>query len=94
VTPPIRSLTLERFLLGELPEAERAALDQALAADPGLRARLDELRASNLETTERYRASVVSREIRERSLNRRHNSRKALRHNLALAGGPLRRPSC
>lgn len=86
MTTPIRSLTLERFLLGELPEAERAALDQALAADPGLRARLDELRASNLETTERYRASVVSREIRERSLNRRHDSRKALRLNLALAG--------
>ncbi len=86
MTATVSTLTLERFLLGELPEAERVALDQALAEEPGLRIRLEELRASNGEVLERYRNPVVGREIRERLANRRHYSRTKRKRNFVLAG--------
>lgn len=38
---------LTAYLLGELPENERAAIDAALAADPELRAELDSVRATH-----------------------------------------------
>ena len=44
---PIPEALLERYLAGDLPDAERAALEQRLEASPEDRARLDALRADS-----------------------------------------------
>ena len=53
---------LERYRLGELEPEDRAVIDEALAADKGLRARLDELEESDRRLRLRYpRISLPAR---------------------------------
>lgn len=66
-TPPVPDLFLERYLLGELPEDERGRIEQLLALDPELRARLDALERSNGEIADRYAPAAVAEEIRGRA---------------------------
>lgn len=58
--------TLDRYLLGELPAAERERLDAALAADPALRARLDALREEGRGLLEALPAREVAAEVGRR----------------------------
>lgn len=57
---------LERYLLEELPPAEAEAVAALAEADPEVRARLEVLRASNLELLQRYPARWMSRQIERR----------------------------
>lgn len=56
-------LTLERYLLGELPAAEIAAVENALAGDDKLVARLELLKQSNREILQRYPSDRMGRAI-------------------------------
>lgn len=51
---------LERFLAGQLPDAERRAIAEAVESSDTLRARLDELRCEN-EKLAQLRASAAIR---------------------------------
>ncbi len=57
---------LERFLLDELPEAQQREIQEQLEESKALRARLDELRASNARILERYPTGEMAAEIRGR----------------------------
>ncbi|MCD6025165.1 MAG: ActD [Fibrobacteria bacterium] len=68
--PEISDLKLERYALGELPAAERHAIEALLKTDPALRERLNALEASNaaiLRKTppEIFAARLASRQRRE-----------------------------
>ena len=54
MTKNIPDLVLERYRLNELPEASARAVEQMLAADPALRARLNELDQSDADIRARY----------------------------------------
>lgn len=62
----VPDLLLERYALGELPEPQRIAIERRLAADPGLRARLEALRASDAELLASHPAESVARTLRNR----------------------------
>lgn len=63
----LSSLTIERFVLGELPPDERHALERALAADPDLRQRVETVKASNAAILEQHAGAVMRGAIRERA---------------------------
>lgn len=65
--PPISDVQLERYRLGELPEAERQAIDARLPGDAALRDRLSRLDQSDAEIVERYQASDMAAAIRRRA---------------------------
>jgi hypothetical protein len=62
----VADLTLERFALGELPEAERAELEERIGSEAALRERLESLRQSDRELREEYPAEVLARGVRAR----------------------------
>jgi hypothetical protein len=64
--PPISDVRLERYRLGELPEAEREAIDLRLRGDEALRERLSRLDRSDAEIVERHPASEMVDAIRRR----------------------------
>ncbi len=65
--PTISDVRLERYRLGELPEAERQALAARLAGDPALRDRLSQLQRSDEEIAASYPAHQVVHAIRRRA---------------------------
>lgn len=77
---PIDDLLLERFALGELPEAQAEALRRAIDADPSLRARLDELRASSAAILERYPARELAGRIEERAARAARRAQRTSTH--------------
>lgn len=62
----IPDLVLERYVLGELPAHERAALGARLERDPTLAARLAAIRASNDEVLAALPAGAVAAEVARR----------------------------
>ncbi len=65
----VPDLQLEQYALGELPGNERAAIEGALAADEGLRARLAELRRSDEEILREAPPAEIAAAIRRRMLS-------------------------
>ena len=63
---PISDLALERFLLGELPDAETQQISDRVETDDVLRRRLEDLRASNRQILEEAPPAQVATEIRNR----------------------------
>ncbi len=74
--PP--DITLEQYLLGELPRSEMAALKRLIERDERLRSRLEKLGRSNEEILERYPAELMSRQIQSK-LGRRPTHAHLLR---------------
>jgi hypothetical protein len=66
----VPDLLLERYRLGEVTGAEKLALDQRLAGDPELRARLDALGASDAGIQKQYRPAWLADRIRARAATR------------------------
>ena len=66
-TNRISEYTLERFLLGELPQEELEAVQRQVEADAELRARLAALERSNQELLEQYPPAWMGRQIRLRA---------------------------
>jgi hypothetical protein len=64
--PQLSDITLEQYLLGELPRKEMAATKRLLERDEKLRNRLEELERSNLEILEQYPAERMSRRIQSK----------------------------
>ncbi len=56
-------ITLERYVLGELPASEHEQIDKAVQHDAALRERLDRIRESNEEILTQYPAERAAREI-------------------------------
>lgn len=90
VEPVIADLRLERFHLGELPPGEMKAVEDRLARDPDLRARLEALQASNQEFSRAHPAADVTPAIRQRlaaspqpPLHRKRSSRSLWLASLA-----------
>jgi hypothetical protein len=67
----IPDLLLERYRLGELPEAETRQLRERLDADPDLKARLDALESSDREIRHRYPPGWLAEAVRARASARR-----------------------
>ncbi|MBN2433239.1 MAG: hypothetical protein JXQ27_17345 [Acidobacteria bacterium] len=67
---PISDWQLERYLLDELPPAERQRTAGALAGDVALQARLERLRQSDGEILERYPPAVIAEKIAARASRR------------------------
>lgn len=63
---PVPDISLERYLLSELPERETAEMNQRLDEDEELRARLEALRRSSREISKRYPAQEMGRQIETR----------------------------
>jgi hypothetical protein len=61
-------LLLEQYALGELYGAERSRVESRLAADPGLRGRLEELGRSDEEILAEYPPAEIAASIRRRML--------------------------
>jgi hypothetical protein len=59
----VPDLILEQFALGELPPEEEAGLRSAMASDPSVRARLDEIERSNAEILEEHPPADVAARI-------------------------------
>ena len=55
-------LLLERYRFDELPQADRVRFDGEMTADPGLRARVEALAASDAEIREQYDPAVFLRQ--------------------------------
>ena len=64
---PIADLLLERFRLGELPEAQRQAVERRLAEDAEARARLERLAESDREVLSTYPPERLVGSIRRRA---------------------------
>ncbi len=56
-------ITLERYVLGELPASERKEVDEAIVNDSAIRERLERIRKSNKEILTEYPAERTAREI-------------------------------
>jgi anti-sigma factor RsiW len=68
----IRDWQIERFVLGELPSLEKEAVARAIAEDPGVRARVEAIAASNRQILAEHPPRVAASVIRERaSVSRR-----------------------
>jgi hypothetical protein len=63
----IRTWQLERYLLDELPSPERRAIADALAADPELRERLEDLRLSGDAILREHPPAAVAAALRARA---------------------------
>jgi anti-sigma factor RsiW len=59
--PQVSDVLLERYRLGELPAAAKAALEGRLAVDEALRARLDALRLDDEGFTRAHDVDVLAR---------------------------------
>ena len=68
-------ITLERFLLGELPENERRCISEDAASDPALRLRIEALRSSSEEILSVYPPAFMKSRI-EASLHKIGRSKK------------------
>lgn len=64
----INNLRLERYLLGELPETEKKAMEASLRDNPRLTERLEALRLSDQEILSRYPVDLMSERIMQRRL--------------------------
>jgi len=64
----VPDLLLEQYALGELGAVEKARLDSLLESDPGLRARLAELKASDEEILAELPPAEIAASIRRRML--------------------------
>lgn len=62
----VPDITLEQYLLGELPRRERDELARLLERDDEIRARLEELEQSNREIMEQYPVDLMSRKIQSK----------------------------
>src|SRR5690606_18595997 len=62
----VSDVQLERYHLGELPPAARAALERRLAGDAALRARLEALRLDDEDFARAHDAGVLAHAARER----------------------------
>jgi hypothetical protein len=62
----LSDITLEQYLLGELPEHEMVETKRALDEDPESRARLAALERSNREILERYPPDFMGRKIQSK----------------------------
>jgi hypothetical protein len=69
-------LTLEQYLLGELPAADADRVRAALETDPGLRVRLAEMEKSDREILDAYPPARVAERILERSRGERLKERR------------------
>jgi hypothetical protein len=67
VSVAVEDWLLERFRLGELPEAERRHVRQALESDTELRERLDDLELSNAALLRQYPPAQLVTAVRERT---------------------------
>jgi len=63
----VPDLLLERYRLGELPEAETRQLRERLGVDPDLKARLDALESSDAEIRHRYPPGWLAEAVRARA---------------------------
>lgn len=79
---PIPDWKLERYLLGELPDVERARIAARLAADPVEAARLAALQADNQATLDTYRSAPMARAIEHKlhAAGGRHAKKNPTRH--------------
>jgi hypothetical protein len=66
----VPDLVLERYRLGELPDAEAEALRRRLSSDPDLVARLEALEASDAEIRRRYPPAWLAGRVHERQTAR------------------------
>ena len=73
----VSDLTLERFVLGELSAAEAHRVEDALASEPALRARLEALHADNAALLDAHPPEVMARRLQDRL--RRERIEEALR---------------
>lgn len=64
--PRVPDLVLERYRLGELPQADVEALELRLRVDAGLRARLEALESSDAEIRHRYPPDWLAERIHRR----------------------------
>ena len=64
---PPSSLTLERFVLGELPHEERLALEAALLTDRALLLRVETMRASTSQILEHHPGRLASTVVHHRA---------------------------
>jgi hypothetical protein len=76
----VPDLVLERYRLGELPDAEVATLRHRLGSDPDLLARLEALEDSDAEIRRRYPPAWLAERIRDR-------------RQVATPGAPRPRPA-
>jgi hypothetical protein len=83
----VRDWQLERYLLGELPDAELQAVRAALERDAGLRERLAALERSNEELLARHPPRVVAPAISGRAAGPAPRPRSAPRLAFAAALG-------
>ncbi|MBD3241108.1 MAG: hypothetical protein GF331_11025 [Chitinivibrionales bacterium] len=60
-------ITLERYVLGELAEAERSELEKALSGDPDLQARVEHLRRSNEAILAQYPPDHMADQIERKA---------------------------
>lgn len=92
-TTIIPELKLERYLLGELTEHEAGAIRIAIDRDPGVRARLAALEASNVELLQDHPVgpfvAAVERKLLERSRGRATSRRAWVLAPAALAAAAL-----
>src|SRR5262245_49127436 len=63
---PMPDIVLERYRLGELPRHERIRLEQRIAQDASLRARVDALDASDADVRRHHQTELVSEGVRRR----------------------------
>ena len=59
MTRHIPDVVLERYRLNELPERSARTVEEMMAADPGVRERLEALAASDAEIQRQYPSSTV-----------------------------------
>ena len=65
----VPDLLLEQYVLGELPEAEKAWIEAALRSDVSLRVRLEELKASDAAILREAPPAEIAAAIRRRMLS-------------------------
>jgi hypothetical protein len=85
---PISDLTLERYRLGELPEARARAVATRAAADADVRARLAALAASDAAFEESRGTDVVARAVTDRLARSRGDGALAAAGGRGGAGSP------
>ena len=90
MTTTIPDLSLERYRLNELPEAEAQALTRRIAEDPALRARLEAIERSDAEIARQYPADAFLRRLRPLVAPKPHRVRMwAMAAGCAAAAGMI-----
>jgi hypothetical protein len=80
----VPDITLERYCLSELPPEAAARLERQLQRDPGLRQRLDALRASDAEIHASDRLELVASRVRRQLEKGEANRHRGQRFRLWL----------